>query len=152
MIGNSTGGNNKNNATHPLKTERSQENFREFYIHTRVVFFSIILFCIVIKSGSQEWASLSFVPPTPAEVRINCRTVARAKFVFINRGVRQFWALIELGATHSSKTDEDALQFIKMCVRGASAKNCWNIFQKCRGTSHSTAEQGLEQCIGLLKL
>jgi len=45
------------------------------------------------------------------------------------------------------KAVADALQYIKMYVAGVSVK-----IQKCRGTSHSTSEQGLEQCTVLLKL
>ena len=45
------------------------------------------------------------------------------------------------------KAAEGALRYIKMYVAGVSVK-----IKKCRGTSHSTSEQGLEQFTVLLKL
>jgi len=45
------------------------------------------------------------------------------------------------------KAVDGALRYIKKYVAGVSVK-----IQKCRGTSHSTSEHGLEQFTVLLKL
>ena len=42
-----------------------------------------------IQIGSQTWASLAFVPQ--AEVRIPRKAAARAHFLVINKGARQFY-------------------------------------------------------------
>ena len=63
-----------------------------------------------------------------------------------------------LNANFFLKLYVSSLPFQTSCIFTAKWKcgtsfsqNCWRIFQKCRGTSHSTSEQGLEQLIVLLK-
>lgn len=63
-----------------------------------------------------------------------------------------------LNANFFLKLSVSILPFQTSCTFTAKWKcgrsfiqNCWRIFQKCRGTSHPTSEQGLEQLIVLLK-
>ena len=59
-----------------------------------VVFSWLLRFALqymFIQIGSQTWASLSFVPPILAKVRIPPRAAARAHFLVINKGAGQFY-------------------------------------------------------------
>ena len=71
--------------------KKSRKFYRVLYSNTG----SIFLDNFILHYDKFRFAGMGIivVPPPPpwAEVRINRRTVARAKFVFINRGVRQFY-------------------------------------------------------------
>lgn len=68
--------------------KRSRKFYRVLYSYTGSIFLdNFILHCDKVRLPGM---GIIVVRP-PAEVRINRRTVARAKFVFINRGVRQFY-------------------------------------------------------------
>ena len=78
MIGNSTGGNNKN--IPPIHSRRKE-------VKKILKIFLFIHGCDKVRLAGM---GIIVVHP-PAEVQINRRTVARAKVVCINRGVRQFY-------------------------------------------------------------